>query len=178
LRADEDLRQILAYRVPRKVSNALTVQYDRVMYLLDDTPVSRGLMHEYVEVVEYPDGVVEVQASGMTLPYRQYDRIARVDQGAEVENKRLASVLEVARCVQAIRDDRRAAGSPSRTHCGEAVRAKQALVGLKKQRAIDVADINHAVLEVSAKARRERGAAAPPQPRNIRKSTAKPDISI
>ncbi|WP_186193071.1 ISNCY family transposase, partial [Burkholderia gladioli] len=30
LRDDEDLRQILAYRVPRKVTNALTVQYDRV----------------------------------------------------------------------------------------------------------------------------------------------------
>src|SRR5471032_1334545 len=31
MRANEDLRQILAYRVPRKVTNALTVQYDRVM---------------------------------------------------------------------------------------------------------------------------------------------------
>jgi hypothetical protein len=80
--------------------------------------------------------------------------------------------------VQAQRDDRRISGSPSRTHCGEQVRAKQALLGLKKQRAIDVADINHAVLEVSAKAMRERGAAAPPQHKNKRKSTAKPDISI
>jgi hypothetical protein len=48
----EDPRQILAYRVPRKVSNALTAQYDRVMYLLNDMPVSRALMHEYVEVVD------------------------------------------------------------------------------------------------------------------------------
>jgi hypothetical protein len=29
---------------------ALTVQYDRVMYLLDDTPVCRGLIREYVQV--------------------------------------------------------------------------------------------------------------------------------
>ncbi|MDR6475086.1 hypothetical protein J2778_002580 [Paraburkholderia graminis] len=36
LRDNEDLRQILAYRVARKVSNALTVQYDRVMYLLGE----------------------------------------------------------------------------------------------------------------------------------------------
>lgn len=182
LHVDEDLRQILAYRVPRKVSNALTVQYDRVMYLLDDTPVSRALMHEYVEVVEYPDGVIEVQASGVTLPYQQYDRITRIDQGAELENKRLASALEVARRVQAVRDDRRASGSPSRTHCGEEVRAKQALIGLKKQRAIDVADISHAVLEVSAKAMRGRGAAAPPHPKTIKRNKAKialkPDISI
>jgi len=182
LHVDEDLRQILAYRVPRKVSNALTVQYDRVMYLLDDTPVSRALMHEYVEVVEYPDGVIEVQASGVTLPYRQYDRITRIDQGAELENKRLASALQVARQIQAMRDDRRTSGSPSRTHCGEEVRAKQALIGLKRQRAIDVIDINHAVLEVSAKAMRERGAAAPPHPKTIKRNKAKtalkPDISI
>ena len=180
LRADEDLRQILAYRVARKVSHALTVQYDRVMYLLADSPASRSQMHEYVEVVEYPDGVIEVQANGVALPYRQYDRITRIDQGAEVENKRLAAVLEVARRVQAIRDDRRASGSPSRTHCGEEVRAKKALIGLKKQRAIEVADINEAILEVSAKAMRGRGAAAPPQSKTINKDKAKPrhpDIS-
>jgi len=181
LHADEDLRQILAYRVPRKVSHALTVQYDRVMYLLADSPASRSQVHEYVEVVEYPDGVIEVQAKGVALPYRQYDRITRIDQGAEVENKRLAAVLEVARRVQAIRDDRRASGSPSRTHCGEEVRAKKALNGLKKQRAIEVADINEAILEVSAKAMRGRGAAAPPQSKTINKDKAKPrhpDISI
>ncbi len=175
LRADEDLRQILAYRVPRRVSNALTVQYDRVMYLLDDTPDTRALMHEYVEVVEYPDGVIEIQAQGCVLSSRQYDRIARVDQGAEVENKRLASVLEVARCVQAIRDDRLAEGSPSRTHAGEEVRARKALLGLKKQRAIDAADIKQAVLEVSARAMRGRGAAAPPHPKTLKKDKATAD---
>lgn len=181
LRADEDLGQILAWRVPRRVTKSLTVQYDRVMYLLDDTRENRSLVHEYVEVVEYPDGVIEVQASGVALPYRQYDRITRIDQGAEVENKRLASVLEVARSVQAIRDDRRASGSPSRTHCGEEVRAHKALVGLKRQRAIELADLNQAILEVSTQATPERGAASPPHPKPVNRSKAKlhhPDISI
>jgi hypothetical protein len=50
--AEDDLRQILSYRAPRKVTNALTVQYDRVMYLLEDSPANRALIHEYVEVVE------------------------------------------------------------------------------------------------------------------------------
>jgi len=81
-----------------------------------------------------------------------------------------------------MRDDRRTSGSPSRTHCGEEVRAKQALIGLKRQRAIDFTDINHAVLEVSAKAMQERGAAAPPHPKTIKrnkaKTTLKHDISI
>ena len=82
-----------------------------------------------------------IQATGRVLPYREYDRITQIDQGGEVENKRLSAALEVARLVQAQRDDRRVSGSPSRTHIGEDVRAKKALVGLKKQRAITLADV-------------------------------------
>ncbi|XUW93878.1 ISNCY family transposase (plasmid) [Burkholderia sp. M6-3] len=164
VRDDEDLRQILAYRVPRKVTNALTVQYDRVMYLLQDTVANRSLIHQYVEVVEYPDGGIEIQADGNALPYTEYDRIARIDQGAEIDNKRLSHALAVARSIQAIRDDRRAAGSPSRTHCGEAVRAKKALLGLKKQRAIEVADLNQAILGISAKETGDGGRLRRPKP--------------
>jgi transposase len=182
LREDEDLRQVLAYRVPRKVTHSLTVQYDRVMYLLEDTPANRCLIHQYVEVVEYPDGSIEVQAEGVVLPYREYDRITNIDQGAEVDNKRLAHVLAVARSLQDMRDDRRAAGSPSRTHLGEAVRAKKALVGLKKQREISRADYNEAVSQLMQNPLPERGAAAPPHPgtikRNRTKTAVKPDISI
>ncbi|WEY40312.1 ISNCY family transposase [Paraburkholderia sp. SUR17] len=164
VRDDEDLRQILAYRVPRKVTNALTVQYDRVMYLLQDTVANRNLIHQYVEVVEYPDGRIEIQADGIVLPYTEYDRIARIDQGAEIDNKRLSHALAVARSIQEIRDDRRAAGSPSRTHIGEAVRAKKALPGLKKQRAIEVADLNQAILGVSVKEKGDGGRLRRPNP--------------
>ncbi|MFX1733738.1 ISNCY family transposase [Paraburkholderia kururiensis] len=164
VRDDEDLRQILAYRVPRKVTNALTVQYDRVMYLLQDTVANRNLIHQYVEVVEYPDGRIEIQADGIVLPYTEYDRIARIDQGAEIDNKRLSHALAVARSIQEIRDDRRAAGSPSRTHIGEAVRAKKALLGLKKQRAIEVADLNQAILGVSVKEKGDGGRLRRPNP--------------
>ena len=122
-------------------------------------------MHEYVEVVEYPDGLIEVQANGVALSCRQYDRITRIDQGAEVENKRLSSALEVARRIQNMRDDRRASGSPSRTHCGAEVQAKKALIGPKKQRAIELADLNQAILEVSIERNQGLGGgfAAPPQ---------------
>ena len=182
LREDEDLRQVLAYRVPRKVTHSLTVQYDRVMYLLEDTLANRRLIHEYVEVVEYPDGSIEVQADGRVLPYREYDRITNIDQGAEVDNKRLSHALAVARSLQDIRDDRRAAGSPSRTHIGEAVRAKKALIGLKKQREISLADYNEALGQLMQNPLPERGAAAPPHPqtvkRNRTKTAQKPDISI
>lgn len=58
-----------------------------------------------------------------------------------MENKRSSAALEVARLVRAQRDDRRISGSPSRTHLGDDVRAKKAPVGLKKQRAITLADV-------------------------------------
>ncbi|MFX1815423.1 hypothetical protein PXJ20_33075, partial [Paraburkholderia sp. A1RI_3L] len=87
-----------------------------------------------------------------------------IDQGAEIDNKRLSHALAVARSIQEIRDDRRAAGSPSRTHIGEAVRAKKALLGLKKQRAIEVADLNQAILGVSVKEKGDGGRLRRPNP--------------
>jgi hypothetical protein len=38
------------------VSKVLTVQYDRVIYLLEDTVANRSLIHCYLDVFEYPDG--------------------------------------------------------------------------------------------------------------------------
>jgi len=81
LRADENLDLILTCRVSRCVSATLTVQYDRVMYLLDDTAANRGLIHQYLDVYEYPDGRIEIRANGAALACRQYDRLSDIDQG-------------------------------------------------------------------------------------------------
>ncbi|VWD64389.1 integrase [Burkholderia lata] len=67
---------------PPKVTKSLTVQYDRVMYLLEDSPANRRLIDRQIEVWEYPDGRVEIRADGRVLPYRQYGRLAEIDQGA------------------------------------------------------------------------------------------------
>jgi hypothetical protein len=114
LRDDEDLDTILTWRVQRKVSDSLTVQYDRVMYLLEDTVANRKLIHRYIDVWEYPDGRIEVRADGVALPCVAYYRLAVIGQGAVVEHKRLGHALQVAQALQAQRDDRRASGSPSR----------------------------------------------------------------
>jgi hypothetical protein len=134
---------------------------------------NRLLVGQYIEVVEYPDGTIESQADGVSLPYKEYDRITSIDQGAEVENKRLSAALTVARIMQEQRDDRRTSNSPSRTHIGEQVNAKKALVGLKKQRAMTVEDFNAAENQVTQKALQERGAAAPPHPKTVKRSNAK-----
>jgi hypothetical protein len=146
LREDENLDLILTHRVSRCVSNSLTLQYDRVIYMLDDTPQTRALTHRYIDVYEYPDGRIEIRADGDALVYRQYDRLTVADQGAEVDNKRLEHVLALSRQVQMERDNRRASGSPSRTNQGEPVRPKMRANNTRKQRELKPIDLNAMML--------------------------------
>jgi hypothetical protein len=57
----------LAWREERTVTRNLTLHYDRMMLLLDPTPLARGLVRKKVEVVNYPDGRFAVQFNGATL---------------------------------------------------------------------------------------------------------------
>jgi hypothetical protein len=118
LRVDENLDTVLTWREPRKVTKSLTVQYDRVMYLLEDTPENRKLIDRYIEVWEYPDGRIELRVDGRVLTCRQYDRLAEIDQGAVVEHKRLGHVLQVSQAMQVQRDNSRIGKAPSPTHLG------------------------------------------------------------
>jgi hypothetical protein len=159
LRDDEDLDALLTWRELRRVTKSLTVQYDRVLYLLENTPVNRKLIHRYIDVWEYPDGRIEVRADGAALPCVPYDRLAEIDQGAVIEHKRLGHALQVAQALQAQRDDRRASGSPSRTNRGEAVRPGRRPPGTKKQREFTKADVDGVIMQL----------AQPDQPKQIRK---------
>jgi transposase len=150
LRDDEDLDTLLTWRELRKVTKALTVQYDRVMYLLEDTLANRRLIHRYIDVWEYPDGRIELRADGAALPCIPYDRLAVIGHGEVIEHKRLGHALQVAQALQAQRDDRRASGSPSRTNHGVAVRAKQRVPGTKKQREFTREDVNAALTAMVA----------------------------
>ncbi|PMY09002.1 integrase, partial [Pseudomonas sp. GW460-13] len=100
LRPDENLDLIFAWREPRCVSKSLTIQYDKMLYLLADTPEHRKLAGRYIDVYHYPDGRIEPRANGAALPYTTYDRLSEVDQGAIVHNKRLGHVLQMAQYVQ------------------------------------------------------------------------------
>ncbi|VWC52663.1 integrase [Burkholderia lata] len=139
----------MTWRETRRVTKSLTVQYDRVMYLLDDTLANRKLIHRYIDVWEYPDGRIEIRADGCVLPCRQYDRLAEIDQGAVIEHKRLSHVLQVAQALQAQRDNRRASGSPSRTNQGLEVRKPERLDGTKKQREFTQADVDGVIVELA-----------------------------
>jgi transposase len=161
LRDDEDLDTLLTWREPRKVTKSLTVQYDRVMYLLKDTPEHRKLIGRYVEVWEYPDGRIELRADGRALSCRQYDRLTEVDQGAVVEHKRLGYVLQVSQVMQAQRDNSRIGKAPSRAHRGDSTRTARTKheSGKKKQREFTQADLEHVILDLAQQGKKQ------PQPR-------------
>ncbi|MGX6566759.1 ISNCY family transposase [Cupriavidus necator] len=112
LRPDENLDLIFAWREPRCVSKSLTIQYDKMLYLLRDTPEHRKLAGRYIDVYHYPDGRIEPRANGTALPYTIYDRLSEVDQGAIVDNKRLGHVLQLAQYVQEKRDNTRSLSVP------------------------------------------------------------------
>ncbi|CAB3744989.1 hypothetical protein LMG27174_07278 [Paraburkholderia rhynchosiae] len=140
----------MTWRETRRVTRSLTVQYDRVMYLLDDTDANRRLVGRYIDVYEYHDGRIEIRADGIALPCSPYDRLSEIDQGAVVDHKRLGHVLQVAQLVQADRDNRRASGSPSRTNQGQTPKPKERRIGTKKQREITVDDLNTAIGRTTA----------------------------
>jgi hypothetical protein len=90
VRKDEDLDAIFAWREYRKVTESLTLRYERKMYLIEDTPSNRRYIGKYIEVFQFPDGRIEIRVAGVSLPYSTYNKIGTIDHGAIVDNKRLS----------------------------------------------------------------------------------------
>ena len=80
----------------RKVTKALTLHYERELYLLAVTVANHHLIGKYIEIFQYPTGRVEIRVAGVSLPDSTYDKLGAVDRGTIVENKRLGRVLQVA----------------------------------------------------------------------------------
>lgn len=148
VRADENLDDIFTWRLQRKVSQSLTLQHDRVIYLLGDTSANRKLIHRYIDVWEFPDGRIEIRAEGRVIKHERYDRLPVIDAGAVVENKRLGRALEVAQLMQAKRDDRRHCGGPSRTNLGQPVPLRDKKPGTKHLRQFTDVELRSAIEQV------------------------------
>ncbi|MDW1257598.1 ISNCY family transposase [Klebsiella pneumoniae] len=113
LETDDDLVAFFTWREPRRVSKSLTVQYDKVLYLIEDNELSRRAIGKYIDVWHYPDGRKELRLNGAVLPYSTYDRLQEIDQGTIVDNKRLGRTLEFIKLVQDKRDNNRSQALPA-----------------------------------------------------------------
>ncbi len=113
------LEDIFAWKEERTVTHNLTLQYDKVLFLLEPTELTRALARQRVTVIDYPDGRLAIRHQGVDLPYRTYDKLRRVTQAAIVENKRLGEVLAYVAQRQQERDEQRSAKAPRRRGQGE-----------------------------------------------------------
>lgn len=148
LRTDEDLRLIFTWRLQRKVSQSLTLQHDKIIYLLSESATSRALIHRYIDVFEYPEGLIELRANGRTLPFTQYDRLPVIDMAQVVDNKRLGRALAVAAVLQAQRDTRHRSNTPSRTNSGQVPHTRHVPPGVKVASRLSAADMAAAIAQV------------------------------
>lgn len=83
----------LTWQVERTVSNSLTVQYDRVVYILEHNNLTLGLKRKKVRLYDYPDGTIEIHYDGHPLPYPVFDKVQEITPTEIVNNKRLGVVL-------------------------------------------------------------------------------------
>ncbi|WP_102405742.1 ISNCY family transposase [Vibrio sp. 10N.261.55.A7] len=91
-----DLDDIFSWQDTRKLSKSLTFQYDKVIYLVENTEENTKLVNEVVKILDYPDGSIAVQYGHRNLNFKTFDKLAKVDQGQVVDNKRLGQVLRFA----------------------------------------------------------------------------------
>ncbi len=93
---ENELDETLAWHDTRRVSKSLTFQYDKVIYLIEDTEENATLANKNVLIVEQPNGILTVKYGHRELKCRIFDKLAKVDQGQIVDNKRLGAVLRLA----------------------------------------------------------------------------------
>jgi transposase len=110
----DDLDDAFAWKEERTLSRALTLQYDKILFILEPSEPAKAAIGKRVMVVDYPDGRLSIRYRGVELAYRTFDKIRQVDQGAIVENKRLGAVLAMIRDQQLREPQHRSQKAPRR----------------------------------------------------------------
>jgi len=113
--AHENLDGAMCRKEIRKLSQSLTLRYDKVMFILDPTDLATALAGQKLIVCDYPDGRLEITHEGTSLPYRTFDTLRSVHRCEVVETKRLDDMLAVVAEMQAGRQQQRSKGGPRRT---------------------------------------------------------------
>jgi hypothetical protein len=96
----DQLDDEFTWQVERTLSQSLTLQYDKVLFILEPSETAQAAIGKRVTVVDYPDGRIAVRYQGEELAYRTFDKIRKVNQAAIVENKRLGPLLEMIKLYQ------------------------------------------------------------------------------
>jgi len=114
LSVGDDLEDAFAWKEERTLSQALTLQYDKVIFILEPVEPAKAAIGKRVTVVDYPDGRLSIRYKGVELAYRTFDRLRQVPQAAIIENKRLGAALAFIREQQIERAEARSTKAPRR----------------------------------------------------------------
>ncbi|HHF7677944.1 TPA: ISNCY family transposase [Klebsiella pneumoniae] len=82
-------------KYPKDLHRPVT-QSPQVMYIIEPTEQNSRIAGEKITVYDYPDGSIAFRHLHRPLGYKIFDKLACVDQGAVVDNKRLGAVLKLA----------------------------------------------------------------------------------
>ena len=96
----DQLDDEFTWQVERTLSQSLTLQYDKVLFLVEPSETAQSAIGKRVTVVDYPDGRIVIRYQGAELAYRTFDKLRKVNQAAIVDNKRLGSLLEMIKAYQ------------------------------------------------------------------------------
>ena len=110
MRAGDDLKDAFAWKEERRLSQALTPQYDNVIFVLEPSEPAKAAIGKYVTVFDYPDGRLSIRHNGVELAYRTFNKMRNLGQGAIADNKRLGAVWAVIRDGQLHRGPQRRSG--------------------------------------------------------------------
>jgi hypothetical protein len=113
----DDLDSVFTWQEQRTLSASLTLQYDKVLYLIDPTPENQRLAGKRVMVIDYPDGRIRIQCDARSLAYREFDKLTHVHQGEVVAHKRLGAMLTMLEAQRKlIPDEKRSIKCPTRRY--------------------------------------------------------------
>ena len=110
LRPCDDVEDEFAWKEQRRLSQALTLQYDKVIFILEPSEPAKAAIGKYVTVFDYPDGRLAIRYNGVELAYRTFDKVRQVDQGVIADNKHLGAVLTMIRDEQLRRGPQQRSG--------------------------------------------------------------------
>jgi hypothetical protein len=125
----ENLEEIFTLQEERCVSRQLTLNYNRTLYVIEDSEENRPLRRHRVTVHHDEHGTITIRHAGRALAYRAHPKeTARITQGAIVENKRLGDALQWIAEQQRQRDARRLANPKLTLRAKKQIRAEAALL--------------------------------------------------
>ncbi|MFW2829979.1 ISNCY family transposase [Sphingomonas sp. ID0503] len=95
-----DLSSLMTYTVERKVFKDLTVSFNKIRYVLDESEISRKAIGKRVTVAVPLEGDVEIIFDEVPLPYKTFDKIRRVPGTPEVlDHKQLGAAFVLAKAI-------------------------------------------------------------------------------